>query len=178
MVSKLSGIANAIDKIMLRIGQVCAWFIIPLTLVTLYDVISRRFGGIGSTGLQEAEWHLHTLLFIFLFAGVMVKDMNVRVDVFRENFSEKTRLRIDLCGSLALALPYLISVIYFGFHFALMSFEQGEGSISSHGIANRWLIKATIPVGMTLLLLATLSRIIKIIEQLKAPSADRTETQP
>ncbi|WP_434639370.1 TRAP transporter small permease subunit [Klebsiella sp. I138] len=177
MTSKLLNIADGIDKIMLKIGKLCAWFLIPLTLVTLYDVISRRFGGVGSTGLQEAEWHLHTLLFIFLFAGVMVKDMNVRVDVFRENFSEKNRLKVDLCGSLFLALPYLLSVIYFGFHFAMMSFEQGEGSISSHGIANRWLIKATIPVGVTLLLLAMLSRIVKIIAQLKAISSHRTEAQ-
>ncbi|MBJ7222005.1 MULTISPECIES: TRAP transporter small permease subunit [unclassified Brenneria] len=166
MVNRLYKLANIIDAILLKTGRICAWFLIPLTLVTLYDVVSRRFGGIGSTGLQEAEWHLHTLLFIFLFAGVMVKDMNVRVDVFRENFSEKTRLRVDLFGALFLALPYLIAVIYFGYHFALMSFEQGEGSISSHGLPHRWIIKATIPIGMTLLLLATLSRIINICRQL------------
>lgn len=162
--SKLLYLSQKIDNCLLIIGKYSAWCLFALTAVTLYDVVSRRIPALaffGSTGLQELEWHLHTILFAFLFAGVLVKDMNVRVDIFRERFPKRFNLHIELWGTILLALPYVLTVIYFGVLFVSIAFIAGEGSTSSHGLPYRWVIKSAIPLGMGLLLLAIISHVLK-----------------
>ncbi len=160
---KLSRFIKSTDQFIIFIGRCFAWCLVLLVAVTLYDVVSRRIPALallGSTGLQEIEWHLHTVLFAFLFAGVLVKDMNVRVDIFREKFSDKLKLHIEFWGTLLLAIPYAITVIYFGIEFVKLAFVAGEGSSSSHGLPYRWLIKSAIPIGMFLLLIAAFNRLL------------------
>ena len=57
------------------IGRFGSWFIVPLVLITVFDLGIRKTGVIqiwlvenvsqyfGSTLLQELEWHFHTVLF-------------------------------------------------------------------------------------------------------------------
>ena len=57
------------------VGRFGSWFIIPLVLITAFDVTLRKTGKMqiwmveniswlfGSTILQEMEWHLHTVVF-------------------------------------------------------------------------------------------------------------------
>ena len=63
---RLIKISDGIDWLLTKIARVAGWAGVALVLVTVFDVITRRFFVLGSTKLQELEWHFHTILFMFV----------------------------------------------------------------------------------------------------------------
>ncbi len=115
--------ARKLEKVVGFIGQIGAWMVIPLMLVIVYDVIMRRFFVIGSTQLQELEWHLHGLLFLLCLGWTYTKDSHIRIDILRERLSDRTRAVIELLGCLFFLLPYSWALIYFGTDYFAGSFS-------------------------------------------------------
>lgn len=58
---------------------------LAMTATICLDVVTRRFGmqipGLGSTRLQELEWHFHTALFALWIGYGYLRNIHVRVDV-------------------------------------------------------------------------------------------------
>ena len=125
-----------------------------LMFVIVFDVVTRKFFVLGSTKLQEMEWHLHTLLFAFCLGYAYLKDAHVRIDLIRDRLSRRKKLWIELVGCLVFLIPYCIVVLHHGEDWWYRSFAINESSDSATGLPYRWIIKATIPLGFILLLLA------------------------
>lgn len=165
--------ADGLDRFVQSVGRIFSWCFVALVAVIIFDVITRRFLVLGSTKLQELEWHIHTLLFSATLAYGYVRNAHVRVDLVRERLGLRAKAMIELLGILFLLLPFLVVVIYFGSDFAHRAFTEGEVSSAGTGLPYRWIVKAFIPVGFALLLMAALSRIITCIRDLSSGSSAR-----
>ncbi len=150
-------LSRALAGFVSAVGRLFAWLSLPLAGVIVFDVVTRRFLVLGSTKLQELEWHLHAALFLFLLAYGYLRDAHVRIDIFRERFGPRARAWIELFGCLLFLIPYSLLVTGFGVDFWLRSFVIDEGSAATTGIPHRWIIKAAMPLGFALLFLAGLS---------------------
>ena len=64
MFKKLLHVSLILENIVKFSGKVGAWLSLPLIFIIIFDVITRRFFILGSTKLQELEWHLHTAIFL------------------------------------------------------------------------------------------------------------------
>lgn len=162
-------ISDAIDALVGRIAKLAAWAGVALIVTTVFDVITRRFLVLGSTKLQEAEWHFHVILFAFLIGYAYIKDSHVRIDLVRERLGERAQWWIEVLGCLFFLLPYCALVIYFSFVFTLRSFEIGEISASATGLPYRWAIKAVIPIGFSLLALSGIAILLRKLVELFGP---------
>lgn len=171
----LTKISHGLDSVVSRIGRIAAWAGLLLIAVTLFDVITRRFLVLGSTKLQELEWHLHVVLFAFVLGYAYLKDSHVRIDLVRERLSPHARWWIELMGCVLFLIPYCALVIYFSYDFALRSFDVNEISASATGLSHRWIIKAAIPLGFALLALAGIAVLLRKIVQLFGPPNLRQE---
>lgn len=149
------------DRVVTSLGRLGSWAILGLVAVTLFDVITRRFFVLGSTKLQEMEWHLHTILMMFVFGFALLKDTHVRVDLFRERFSARTKAGVELAGNIFFLMPFCLLVLYFGFAFVESSYVMGESSASMTGLSHRWIIKSTLLLGLLLVVLAGISSSIR-----------------
>ena len=135
--------------------------LIALMITIIFDVIGRRFMNTGSVGLQELEWHFHGILFLLCLGLNYLEDAHVRVDLFRENFSNKTNRMIEICGCIFMLLPYCAAVIYFGIDFTIKSYLAGEMSATADGLSYRWITKAFLPIGFLLLGLSAISILLR-----------------
>ena len=61
----LLNISARLESILVAIGKLGAWLSLPLIAIIMFDIISRKFFVLGSTKLQEMEWHLHAALLEF-----------------------------------------------------------------------------------------------------------------
>jgi len=175
-------IGDALQRFVARVGKIAAWAGVALIVLTMFDVITRRFFVLGSTKLQELEWHFHTVLFMFCLGYAYVKDQHVRIDLVRERLPDRTKSWIEILGILLALIGYCLMLIYFSFPWMVQSFEQNEMSSSATGLSHRFLIKAALPAGFFLLLLAGLGVLCKRIVHLFGPPhlsaialADRTD---
>lgn len=152
------GVCRAVERAIARFGAMTAWVtLIPLILVSVYDIIGRQFFNTGSTRLQELEWHFFLALVMLCLGYAYVRDTHVRIDLLRTWFHPRTRSWIELLGCLFVLLPFCLLLIVYGGETAYQSFATMERSRAPLGLPFRWIIKATVPAGGLVLLLAGLS---------------------
>lgn len=169
-------ITNVIERCVIRIGQYASLLILPLILVTVFDVVSRKFpmmqalvadtalrNFFSPTKLQEMEWHFHAAVFLLAFGYAYLSNAHVRVDLVKEKLSQKRQAVLELFGLLFLALPYVGILCYFGWDFVHTSYVQNETSASMTGLSHRWMIKSVFLLGNALLVIACLSTAVKIL---------------
>jgi TRAP-type mannitol/chloroaromatic compound transport system permease small subunit len=142
------------------VGRWGSWLILPLVLVTVFDVVARKLVWIQiwlvenvsrvfeSTLLQELEWHVHTALFTLVLGYGYIYNTHVRVDLVRETLSFRKKAWLELIGLSFFLLPYCAIVIYFASVYAYDSFMIGEISASQVGLSHRWIIKSVLVFGL------------------------------
>lgn len=162
-------ISDVFGRIVEKIGQWAAWIAIALIVVILFDVVSRRFFAMGSSKLQELEWHFHAILFMFSLGIGYVHDTHVRIDIIRERLGRRTQCWIEIIGCILFLIPFSLVVIYYGAELTHRSWIKGEISSSATGLPFRWLIKSVIPIGMSVLLLGGISVLLRRIVMLFRP---------
>ena len=151
------------------IGQAAAWLIVPILVLVLIGVTlsAAKVGTIvrwendvflfGSkltlASIGDLQWHLFGIMLMLTMAGAIVSDKHVRVDFLRQHFREKTKNIIDVIGFLGLLAPLCVIVVLHGYDFTVRSFNMGEGS-DYDGMYDRFVLKAFVPIGFGLMLIA------------------------
>jgi TRAP-type mannitol/chloroaromatic compound transport system permease small subunit len=151
------------------------WLFLVCTVVIVFDVLTRKFGyqlpGMGSTRLQELEWHLHTALFSFWLGTAYLKNAHVRIDILVTGASERRRAWIEFLGVLIFAIPYCLIAIYFSYDFFHTAWQFNEYSDSATGLPWRWIPKGIISIGLILLFAAVLAVGMRLVVTLWGPKA-------
>jgi TRAP-type mannitol/chloroaromatic compound transport system permease small subunit len=178
---RLLSAARTIERLLHAISMAAGWLFIACTVVIVFDVLTRKFGfqipEMGSTRLQELEWHLHTALFSFWLGTAYLKNAHVRIDIAVANTAPRRVAWIELFGVLAFALPYCLVAIYFSYDFFHTAWQFNEYADSATGLPWRWIPKGIISIGLILLLAAVLAVAMRLVvylwgpERLRAASA-------
>ncbi len=141
-------------------GKASSFLILPLILVTVFDVTARKLIWIQiflvsnvsrlfeSTLLQELEWHFHTALFVLVLGYGYIYNTHVRVDLVREKLTMRKQAWIEFLGCSFFMIPYTCVVLYFAVIFAYDSYMIGEISASMVGLSHRWIIKTILVIGL------------------------------
>jgi TRAP-type mannitol/chloroaromatic compound transport system permease small subunit len=158
---KLVRICQRVTRIVSAIGGIGSFAMLCLIVVTIFDVVTRRFFVLGSTLLQELEWHFHTVLFAMALGWAYVEDSHVRIDIIRDRLTPRRRLWVEAVGTTLFLIPYCALIIYFGIEHAHQAWTQGETSPSVYGVPYRWIIKTFIPFGYSCLLLVGLAILVQ-----------------
>jgi TRAP-type mannitol/chloroaromatic compound transport system permease small subunit len=153
-------ISDALRGFVDFVGRWGSWLILPLVLVTVFDVTARKlvwiqiwlvetFGRIfESTLLQELEWHFHTALFALVLGYGYIYNTHVRVDLIRETLAFRKKAWLELLGLTFFMIPYCAIVIYFACVYAYDSYAIHEISASQVGLTHRWIIKSVLVFGL------------------------------
>lgn len=164
----LAKITDYINRLNEGVGQLIAWLVVALVLLTFYDVLMRYLFSSGSVALQELEWHFFAVI-LLLGAGYTLKHReHVRVDLLyaSSRFSDRHRDFIDLFGNLFFLIPFCVLVITSSLPFIETSFLAAEHSPDPGGLPYRWLLKSIIPLGFALLALQGLADSLTILNRI------------
>jgi len=149
----------AIDRLVRWIGEAASWLWLVLVLVIVFQVAQRYLFGQGSIALEELQWHIYGVAFLLGLGFCLQVDRHVRIDVLAEQWSLRTKARVELIGLVVFLLPFVIAVTYESTKLAYTAWQFSEVSQAPGGLPYRWLIKASIPAGFLLLGVAALSRL-------------------
>jgi TRAP-type mannitol/chloroaromatic compound transport system permease small subunit len=164
------GFVGAVDRFILGLGHLLSWANALLIVVIVVQVTLRYGFGRGFVALEELEWHLYSVAFMFGLSYAVVTDAHVRVDVVSQFLSPSKREWIEIMGILFLLLPFIIVVIIYGWEFVMTSWSHNERSTAPLGLPYRWAIKAVIPFSFILFGLAAVARLVKAIDILRRES--------
>ncbi len=168
----LERIATTIEAFSEWSGRATAWLVLAIVLLICYDVMMRYLFQSGSVALQELEWHLFALLFLFSAAYTYKHDEHVRVDLFYRSrwMNDKRRAWIDLLGNLFFLLPFCVLIIYSSWPFVFNAWQFSEMSPDPGGLPYRYLLKAAIPLAFLMLALQGIAHISRCLQTISGQS--------
>ena len=141
-----------------RFSDVMGWIAGVLNLAMLvnvfYDAIMRYFFSTGSIALQEMEWHLFAMVFLFGIAYGLKEDGHVRVDVLYDRFSPRAKAAVNIAGTVLLLLPLSVLIVEGSVWYVQEAYTSGEVSGDPGGLPHRWLIKLVIPASFVFLVIS------------------------
>ena len=150
-----------------RFSDLMGWIAGILNLLMLfnvfYDSIMRYFFSSGSIALQEMEWHLFAMVFLFGIAYALKEDGHVRVDVFYDRYSPRLKAMVNIGGTALLLLPLSVLVIEGSVWYVQEAYNSGEVSGDPGGLPYRWLIKLVIPASFVFLIVSATGFVIRNI---------------
>lgn len=160
-------LADAIDAVVDRVGQVSAAAVAALVVVMSANVLLRYGFSIGSVWAQELEWHLMAPIALIGAAYALRHGEHVRVDVLYAGFSERAKALVDLLAGFS-GIVVSVLVILLAWRYVGVSWNNAEGSPNPGGIPYRWALKAFIPIGFALLLAQFSAETLRAAARLRA----------
>ena len=175
-----------IEQIFDRFSNVMGWTAGVLNLLMLinvfYDAIMRYFFNTGSIAMQELEWHLFAMVFLFGIAYGLKEDSHVRVDVLYDRFSPRWQAIVNIGGTVLLLLPLSVLIVEGSVWYVTEAYTSGEVSGDPGGLPHRWLIKLVIPASFVFLVVSATGFILRNVNILRddaePPDQDFLQTGP
>lgn len=168
-------ISNWIDTISEWCGEIAQYVVVVVIAIGFYNVLVRYLGRFIGTQLSsnvyiELQWYFFSIIFFLGFPYILLHGVNVRVDILYARWSEKTQAWIDFLATFFLLVPFCIIGIMVTYSPVLTSwgllpngtFGLWELSPDPGGLP-RAPIKSMIIVAFSLLLLQSISQIIKYL---------------
>jgi TRAP-type mannitol/chloroaromatic compound transport system permease small subunit len=154
----------AIDRLSTLIGQLFAWFIVALTALITWEVISRKFFDSPHAWTFDGQIQLYGIMFMMAGAYTLAKNGHVRGDVLYGFFKPRLQATIDLTLFIVFFLPGTVALVWAGYRFADESWAIGErSSIMLEGPPVYW-FKTFIPIAGAILLLQGIVEIVRCIQ--------------
>ena len=157
-----------IDTLTKKTGFLTAILALILALLIGYDALMRYFFSGGSIALQELEWHLFDVIFLFGLSYALKHDKHVRVDILFVNYSTQTKAMVQIFSMLFLLIPFSLFFLNGAFEMMMQSYIQNEVSSDPGGLAYRFVIKGVLFLAFILLVLQAISEIIKAYAKLES----------
>ena len=154
-----------IDRFNYWVGRVMMYFIFVLMAILMWSTISKQIY------VVPAYWTLEVAQFVlvayYLLGGAYSIQLgsNVRMDLFYGNWSDRRKSWID-SFTILLLIFYLGVLLYGGIDSTLYSFKYSETSPSLWRPL-MWPVKAIMCTGILLMLLQSVSELIKDIARLR-----------
>ncbi|CAN5821526.1 TRAP transporter small permease subunit [soil metagenome] len=172
---------RAADWLTERIGAIPKYLAVAVVAVGFVNALLRytgQFTGrqLASNRYIELQWYLYATLFLLAFAYILKHGINVRVDFWFADRSQRTKAWIDFIGNLVALLPFCLVGLWVVYPQVLRSFGRSpDGSWRTLSVWEIWEqspdpnglprapIKAMLLVGLGLLLMQALAEMVKLI---------------
>ena len=152
--------SRLIDAMSEGLGKIIMWLILAAVLISAGNAVMRKAFDIGSNAFLEIQWYLFAAVFMLGAGYVFLKNAHVRIDFISNKMSRRTNAIIDIIGIVVFTIPLSIILLSLSWPVFERAWVSGEMSQNAGGLI-RWPVLLLIPVGFGLLILQSLSELIK-----------------
>jgi TRAP-type mannitol/chloroaromatic compound transport system permease small subunit len=160
---KLSASVDAFSNL---IGKFIRWLVLASVLISAGNAIIRKVFNISSNGFLEIQWYLFAGVFLLGSGFAFMRNVHVRIDFISGKLSKRTNTVIDILGIVIFIIPLCLIMVWLSWPLFSTALATGEMSQNAGGLI-RWPAYLLMPLGFGLLLLQSLSELVKRIAFLK-----------
>jgi TRAP-type mannitol/chloroaromatic compound transport system permease small subunit len=155
-------LSSGVDGLNHQIGRFIRWLVLAAVLISAGNAAMRKAFDIGSNAFLEIQWYLFAGVFMLGAGYVFLRNAHVRIDFISSKLSKRTNAIIDAIGIVVFTIPLAVILINLSWPLFHNAWVSGETSSNAGGLI-RWPVLLLIPAGFGLLLLQSLSELIKRI---------------
>lgn len=167
----LLALAGRIDALSTFVGRSASWLVLLTVVVSAGNALVRKAFQSSSNALLEVQWYLFSAVFLLLAAATFLRNAHVRIDFVSSRLAPRTRAWVDIFGIVLFLAPLCVLLIDLSWPLVVEAYRNGETSPNAGGLI-RWPVYALLPAGMSLLLLQSVSELIKRVAFLRGLIAD------
>lgn len=160
-----------IDNTSVRIGQLSSYLVLLSIGIISLSVVLRYFFSVTYVALDEIQYYLYSIVFLFGFSYVLKEDGHVKVDIVNSKLSAKNKHLISFLGHTFLTIPWTASISYYAWHYFYRSWSIKESSPEVAGLPAVYILKFILFLAFVLLMLQAISKSIQSIRQYRLECA-------
>lgn len=152
---------QTIDNINNWVGKIFGWLLIPISVISLYEVISRYIFDNPTMWAGEINSHLLGVMTFLLGGYVLLRGSHVSVDIFPRMLSTKQKNVLELVLGVLFFVVFGLALWAFG-SAAWGSIEMRErsNSILASPLFPSWIIAV---IGIVLLFVQGIANFVRIL---------------
>jgi len=159
----MDAVENFIIKTVDIMGKVISVLLLLMVLNVSFDVMMRYLFHNSSVGMQEMEWHLFAVIFLFGISIALKDEGHVRVDFLYERFHPRKKAVVNIFGTLFFLMPLALLILFGSMEYVQDAYVTHEISEDPGGLPYRWLIKGMIPLAFSFLVFSAVGYILQNI---------------
>ncbi|PZO09787.1 MAG: C4-dicarboxylate ABC transporter permease [Lysobacteraceae bacterium] len=161
--TRFAPLLRAADAVSEAAGRLAGLLAIALVGLVFALVVARYALGIGSVAAQEAVLWLHASVFLLGLAYALKHGAHVRVDVFSQRWTPRTRAWLEFAGMVLLLMPFCLLMAGMSWDYVAASWAVKEGSRDPGGLPGWYLLKSLLPLSAFLLMLQAAAETLRAL---------------
>ena len=158
----LLALSRAIDGMTERVGRLVYWLVLIVVLISAANAVVRKLFNYSSNSYLEIQWYLFSVIFLFGAGYTLLRNYHVRIDIIQGRLSRRAQNWIDIIGIVFFLWPMSVIIMWLSWPLFLDSYARNEVSTNAGGLTI-WPARLMVPVGFALLLIQSVSELIKRI---------------
>lgn len=177
MIKRLQQVSRLIDQVTEKLGKLLGWLILATVFLSAGNAMSRYTLSLSSNAMLELQWYLFSAVFLLGGGYALKYGAHVRIDVLSSRLSPRAQACIDVFGTLCFLMPTAALMLYFSWPVFLRALSSSEVSTNAGGLL-LWPARLLVPLGFALLLLQSISELLKRINDIvsRRPALPGTES--
>ncbi|BEI33030.1 TRAP transporter small permease subunit [Polynucleobacter sp. HIN5] len=163
----MNSLVKNIERVTGNVGILASFALVPLVLATTYEVFARYIFEAPTVWAYEVGYVLTGTHFLLGMAYTLQKGQFIRIDIFSQSMTAKTRALIDLFAY-SVVLPLMLWLTYGLAAHLISGFLRNERSGQSAMNMPVWPFRLIFLIAFALLALQVLAEIIKSLKKYKA----------
>ena len=164
-------LSRAIDAITERVGRVVYWLVLIVVLISASNAIVRKLFNYSSNAYLEIQWYLFSVIFLFGAGYTLLRNEHVRIDIISGRLSARAQNWIDVVGIVLFLWPMSFVIMWMSWPLFVDSLTRHEVSTNAGGLLI-WPARLMMPIGFALLIMQSVSELIKRIAFLRGRIPD------
>ena len=169
-------LSRAIDAITERVGRVVYWLVLIVVLISAANAIVRKLFNYSSNAYLEIQWYLFSVIFLFGAGYTLLRNEHVRIDIIAGRLSARAQNWIDVVGIVLFLWPMSFVIMWLSWPLFVDSLARHEVSSNAGGLLI-WPARLMMPIGFALLIMQSVSELIKRIAFLRGRIPDPLQKQ-
>ncbi len=166
----MNSLVNQIERLTTNIGIIASLTLIPLILTTTYEVLARYVFEAPTIWAYEVGYMLTGTHFLLGMSYTLQQGQFIRIDIFSQDMSAKTRALIDLCAY-SVIFPLMIWLTYGLTSYLISGIVKNERSGQSAMNMAVWPFRIVFLIAFALLALQVYAEFMKSPQKYKATKA-------
>jgi len=170
-VNAMLALSRAIDAITERVGRFVYWLVLIVVLISASNAIVRKLFNYSSNAYLEIQWYLFSVIFLFGAGYTLLRNEHVRIDIISGRLSARAQNWIDVVGIVLFLWPMSFVIMWLSWPLFVDSLARHEVSSNAGGLLI-WPARLMMPIGFALLIMQSVSELIKRIAFLRGRIPD------
>jgi TRAP-type mannitol/chloroaromatic compound transport system permease small subunit len=147
-------------------GKIFSWFALPIAIMVLYEVISRRVFNNPHMWALDICTMIYGIHFMMVGSYGLLKGAHVNVDTIYMHLSRRWQAALDTAGYILFFFPYFLVFLYVGWDLSIESIQMGDKTVSGVPVIIP-AMKTVIWVSALFMLIQGIAEFIRCIYALK-----------